>query len=194
MEITIKNHSNGTVAGVTSENQLQVEAEVHELQHHISRKKGQSYQVTGETDTLTAATIPVLHIRNDDPDRKLVISFIRMGIVDSNATMPTATDYFQMGFDATVTGGTATIPVNMNRNSGADALATATASTPTSAGTFLETDMWPPKEDGDRNSFNKQGSVILGLNDTFEIRFTSTSTTGKAWARITFMMMEFNGS
>ena len=193
MEIKIVNHSDGTVAGVTSEHQVKVEAEIHELQHHVSRTTGQSYQVTGETDTLTAATITVLHIRNDDPDRELVISFSRMGIVGANATMPAITDYFQLGFDGTVTGGTEVTPINVSRNSGADAGVTATASTPTSAGTFLEIDMWPPKEDGDRNSYNKQGSVILGLNDTFEIRFTSTSTTGKAWARITFMMMELNG-
>ena len=194
MEINIKNHSDGKIAGVTSEGQLQVEAEIHELQHHISRKTGQSYQVSGETGTLSAAIIPVLHIRNDDPDRKLVVSFIRQGIIGSNATLPAETDYFQMGFGGTVTGGTAVTPVNMNRGSGSDALVTATENSPAEAGTFLEIDMWPPKEDGDRNSYNKQGSIILGLNDTFEIRFTGTATAGKAWARITFMMMNFNGS
>ncbi len=193
MEINIKNHENGDIAGVTSEHQLRVEAEVHELQHHVSRTTGQSYQVRGETGTLTAADVPVLHITNDDPDRKLVVSFIRMGLVGASATLPATSDYFKVGFDTTVTGGTAVIPVNVNATSGADALVTATANTPTSAGTFLEFDRWYPDADGGKERYNKQGSLILGLNDTLQIAHVSTSTTGLAWARVTFMMMGFNG-
>lgn len=193
MEINIKNHANGDIAGVTSEHQLQVEAETHELQHHVSRTTGQAYQVQGETDTLTAADIPILHIINDDPDRSLVVSFIRSGIADANATLPDIGNYIKLGFGTTMTGGTAVTPVNMNRKSGADALVTATASTPTRVGTFVEFDRWYPSADGDRESYNKQGSLILGLNDTLEIAHVSTSTAGIAWARVTFMMMDLNG-
>lgn len=194
MDINIRNHADGKIAGVTSEHQLQVEAEVHELQHHISRSTGQAYQVRGETDTLTAATIPVLHLRNDDPDRALVISFIRSGVVATNASLPAIAEYFALGFNTTISGGTAVTPVNMNRKSGSDALVTATTSTPTSAGTFVEFDRWYPNSNGDRESYNKQGSIILGLNDTIEIRHISTGTAGVSWARITFMMMHLNGS
>lgn len=191
MDVHIQNHSDGTIAGVTDEHQLEVQAEIHELQHHVSRATGQSYQITGQTDTLTSATTTVLHITNNDPDRKMVVSFMRMGVYGSNATLPALTEFFQMGYDTTASGGTAATPVNMNRTSGSDALVTALAVSPTAAGTFAEIDMWPPNSDGDRNSFNKQGSAILGLNDSIEIRYTGTSTTGKAWARITFMMMSF---
>lgn len=190
MEITIKNHSDGTVAGVTNEHQLQVEAEIHELQHHVSRTTGQSFQVVGVSDTLTAADVTVLHIKNNDPDRKLVVSFIRSGVVAGNASFPTIGDYFSLVFGTEVTGGTAVEPVNVNRTSGSDALVTVTASTPTATGTAIEFDRWYPNGSGDRNAYNKQGSVILGLNDTIEIRHTSTSTAGIAWARVTFMMMD----
>lgn len=190
MDVHIQNHSNGDIAGVTLEHQLQVEAEIHELQHHVSRTTGQSYQVLGVTDTLTAGIIPVLHITNNDPDRKMVVSFIRSGVVASAATLPNVADYFSIGFGTTASGGTAVTPTNANRTSGSDALVTALSSTPTSAGTFEEFDRWYPASSGDRISYNKQGSVILGLNDSIEIRHTNTSTGGTSWARVTLMMMD----
>jgi hypothetical protein len=42
---------------------------------------------------------------------------------------------------------------------------------------------------GDQVVYNKQGSIILGLNDTFSIKFVSTGT-GTGAARVTFMMLE----
>lgn len=190
MEVNIKNHTNGSIAGVTRDFQLKTQAESLSLQHFISREYGQTYQVIGTTDTLTAATIPILHITNDDPERLLVFSFIRAGIVDPNATLPNANDYIQLGVGATVTGGTAVTPVNTNRSSGKVATVTAVHSTPTSAGTFTEMDRYYPKEDGHEQVWNKSGSLILGLNDTFEARIVSTSTAGVAWARFTFMMLD----
>ena len=38
-------------------------------------------------------------------------------------------------------------------------------------------------------TFNKQGSVIVGQNDTLEIRVVSDHTAGTAYARVTFMMI-----
>ena len=49
---------------VTSENQMITQAETHELQHHISRHKGQVYQIIGEVSNLWNGTNTLLHIRN----------------------------------------------------------------------------------------------------------------------------------
>jgi len=189
MEINIKNDKDGHIAGVTSEHQLRVQAEVHELQHHVSRYTGMSYQARGETGLLTAGTIPVLHLINNDPDRRIVVSFIRTGLVGSDATMPGTGDYFSIGFNTAVTGGTDITPVNMNATSGADALVTVTAGSPTSTGTMLEFDRWYPQSDGDKEKYDKKGSMIIGFNDTLQIAHTTTATTGIAWARVSFMMM-----
>ena len=190
MEVNIKNHDNGYLAGVTRDYQLKVQSESLSLQHFISRAYAQTFQVIGRTDTLTAATIPILHIKNDDPDRLLVFSYIRAGIVDSNATLPGVGDYIQLGLGSTVTSGTAVTPVNVNATSGKVATVTATHSTPTSGGTFTEIDAFYPKADGEQQVWNKDGSVVLGLNDTFEARIVSTATAGIAWARFTFMMLD----
>lgn len=190
MEVRIANNSDGTTARVTPEYQLEVRAETLSQQHYISREFAQTFQVIGVTDTLTSATIPVLHIKNTDSERDLVVTYVRMQIVDPNATLPATDNYFQMGVGSTVTGGTVVVPVNTNVSSGKVASVTATHSTPTSGGTFSEIDRYYPTADGDSVTYNKDGSVILGLNDTFEVRMVSTGTAGIAYARATFMMVD----
>ena len=190
MEVNIKNHKTGQLAEVNANGQLEVRSESNSQQHFISHNFGQSYQVHGSTDTLTAATHTVLHIKNTDPGRDLVISYIRLQLVAANAS-DTLTDYFEFGFKTEVaSGGAAVTPINLNKKVGSVALVTATKTSPTMSGTLESLEHWHPKASGDINTFNKDGSIILGLNDTFEIRYISTSTTGIARARITFMMVE----
>ena len=189
-EVNIKNASDGSIAEVTPNNQLAVKAESNSQQHYISRNFGQSYQIFGRTGTLTSATTTVLHIRNNDPERDIVISFMRMQLVGANVA-DSVDDYFELGFGREVgSGGAEVTAVNMNRKVGAQALVTGTDSGPTMTGTFLATERWHPPTSGSANTFQKDGSIILGLGDAFEIRYVGTSTTGIAEARITFMMTD----
>ena len=181
---------------VTPQNQLKVKAESISQQHFISSKFGRTFQVDGNSVTLTSATHTVLHLKNNDAEKDLVVSYIRMQLVGAS-TADNLTDYFELGFDRTVTSdGTAKTPVNMNRGVGVVASVTATdgaGTTPTMAGTFVSAEKWYPKASGELNTFNKDGSLMLGFNDTLEIRYVGTSTTGNAYARITFMMVDKNG-
>jgi hypothetical protein len=139
---------------------------------------------------LDAATHTVLHIKNTDPERDFVISYIRVQLVTANVA-DALTDYFEFGFGREVaSGGSAVIPVNLNKKVGSVSQVIATIGSPVMTGTFESMEHWHPKASGDINTYNKDGSIILGLNDTFEIRYISTSTTGVARARITFMMVE----
>ena len=190
IEVNVKNAANGDTAKVTKNGQVEVRAESNSQQHFISHNFGQAYQVHGASDTLTAATHTVLHIKNKDPERDIVISYIRLQLIAANAS-DALTDYFEFGFKTEVaSGGAAIIPVNLNKKVGSVAQVTATKTSPTMSGTLESLEHWHPKASGDINTFNKDGSIILGLNDTFEIRYVSTSTTGVARARITFMMVE----
>ena len=187
-EVSIKNANDGTVAEVTSNNQLSVKAENNSQQHFISQQFGQAYQAHGRTGTLASGTETVLHIKNLDPARDLVISFMRLQLVGANVA-DAVTDYFELGFGREVaSGGAVTTPVNMNRKVGSQALVTATDSGPTMSGTFVETERWYPAASGESVPLREDGAVILGLGDTFEIRYVGTSTAGIAEARITFMM------
>lgn len=189
-EVNIKNASDGAIAQVTPNNQLVVKSESNSQQHYISRNFGQAYQVHGRTGTLASGTETVLHIKNNDPERDIVISFMRLQLIGANVADAT-TDYFELGFGREVaSGGSAVTAINMNRTVGSQALITATDSGPTMSGTFVETERWYPAASGESVALREDGSVILGLGDTFEIRYVGTATTGIAEARITFMMTD----
>ena len=178
----------GKTAYVDSENQIRTVTESHELQHHVSRTAGRAFQVISVDTGITATTQTIMHIKNDDPNRILVISFIRMQAITDTASKPVVGEYFEMGLGRTVSsGGTAATPVNMNASSGNTASVTCTGIAPTMTGTFTLIDRWYNEGNGEF-TYNKQGSIILGLNNTFEVRLLSAGT-GEAKCRVTFMMI-----
>lgn len=179
----------GFLLGITPQNQAKVVAEVHSLQHHIARHTGQTYQAISIDTGITAKTQTLLHLINTDADKVLVISYMRMQAITDTASKPVVGEFFEIGFGRTVaSGGSTTTPVNMNRASGNVAKVTATGIDPTMAGTFTAFDRVYNESSGREYVFNKEGSIILGLNDTIEIRFVSAGA-GEAKARITFMML-----
>ena len=180
----------GNLAKVTEENQLIIRGETHELQHHQSRRNQQVYQVISVDTGITAKTQTLLHLINNDANRDVVVSFIRMQAITDTASKPVVGEYFEIGFGRTVSsGGTAATPVNVNQKSGNTASVTCTGIDPTMAGTFTAIDRIYNKASGDEYVFNKQGSIILGLNDTLEVRLVSAGA-GEAKCRITFMMID----
>lgn len=191
--MTIRNTFDGTGANVTKGNQLQTHSESLPQQHYISHNFGRTFQAFGHSGTLEAGIITCLHVKNDDPDRDMVVTFFRAQIIGaSGGSFDALTDYLEFGFGRTVdSGGTAMIPANMNRSSGVAASVTATENAPTMAGTFVPIgDLWHPAASGETALYNKNGSVILGLNDTLEIRYVGTHTAGEIHCRITFMMVD----
>ena len=188
LEANIKDSSTGQLARVTKNGQLETRSESASRAHYISHEFGQAYQTHGRTGTLTAATHTVLHIKNNDPSREMVISSIRIQLIGANASNA-ITDYFEIGFDRTVaSGGSTAVTTNLNRKVGTVALVTSTTASPTMAGTFIAMERWYPAASGEQDVFNEDGAIILGLNDTFEIRYVSTATAGIAEARIEFLM------
>ena len=180
----------GQRAGVTNENQVLVQAEIHELQHHLSRHKGQVYQIIGQETAVNNSTHTILHIKNTSSTYLMFVSYIRMQCMklSGGTAIPTSETYFQMGFGRTYSsGGSAVTPVNMSRTSANIAPVTVYDDSPTLAGTFVEADRWYPYQD--MMTFNKHGSLILGLNDTMEVRFTTDHTSGLAYARVTAMFL-----
>lgn len=179
----------GKTAEVTSNNQIEVRSENLSLQHYISRNDEQSYQVISTDTGITAATETQLHIINNDATKNVVIAYIRMQAITNTASKPVVGEYWQMGFGRTVSsGGTAVTPVNVNQKSGNTASVTCTGVNPTMSGTFTEIDRWY-NESNNQITYSKEGSIILGLNDTFEIRLVSGGT-GEANVRVTFMMID----
>jgi hypothetical protein len=180
----------GNTAGVTGEGLLRVQAQTNALQFHHSREHGSSYQVQGDFASVNNSTHSVLHLKNDSATKLVVVTYIRCQFLDyaGGTALPNVATYWDFGLNRTVSsGGTAVTPVNMNANSGNAASITATDNNPTMAGTFAEFDRYYPTSEGDLLAFNEDGALILGQNDTLEIRITSDHTSGVAQARISFI-------
>lgn len=176
-------------AQVNDANQLEVHASVAQQQHWYSEVKGQAYQVHGITDTLTSATVPILHLLNTSSDKEVIVTYIRHQVIDTNATIPATDNYFGVGFGRTYSsGGTAITPTNMNTGSGNAAEVTCYHSTPTLTGTNTEIDRYYNESEASLLIYNKQGSIVIAPNDTLELYYVSTATAGIAYARLSFYM------
>ena len=184
----------GQLAHVTGEGQIRVVSEGHSLQHHVSRGFGLSFQVIGSsthTGGSGSDTYTVLHIQNTSSNLWLVVTYIRVQAI--LAVTGDENDYFSLGFGTEYSlGGSDATPANMNRQSGNAAAATCKQSLDddpiTVTGTFTEFDRW--YTDGiSMTTFNKEGSLILGQNNTLESRIT-TIQDGTFYTRVTFMYID----
>lgn len=192
--ITIKNPGSGDQAAVTRANQLLVQSENLSLQHWVSRFEENAYQAEFFDTGIGNGTNVVAFLQNTSPTRKMVITFMRLQAVDlaGGTAIPSANTYFELGFDQTYTsGGSAVTPVNMNRGTGNTADVLAYDTNPTLAGTFASFDR-NYVSDEDQQTYNKEGSVILDTNDSLIVRLVTDHTSGTAYGRITFMLMDFN--
>lgn len=179
----------GFSAKVNKYNELLTSADSKPIQHVISVRDGQSYQVIGDFTSINNSTHTVLHIKNTSSSRNLVITYIRMQTIDlaGGTAPPSATNYWQIGTGRTVSSGGSTVtPVNVNFSSGNTADVTATDNNPTMSGTFTELDRYYIQSEGDTVTYNKEGSIIIGKDDTLEIRIVASSTSGTAYARVSF--------
>ena len=189
IDINIKNHGDGTTASVTPDYQLKVSSENHELQHYMAITHGQTYQTEYIDTGITAKTQAIMHIKNTDPTRKMVLSYLRMQAITAG-TYPSTGEMWKLCMNETYTsGGTLIIPTNTFQASGKSAVAEVYGNDPTLGGTAVVLDSQAPNSNGQEISYNKHGSIILGLNDTFTIKYTSAST-GWAKARVTFVMTD----
>jgi len=193
MALTIEDGGgSGKLAKVDDEGQMLVVAESQELQHHVARVEQNAYQVIGDFASVNNSTHTILHIKNNDTTKNLAVTFVRLQFLDQagGTALPAAATRFELGFGRTFSsGGTAVTPVNTTAFSSKVASVTCYDNNPTMAGTFTELDRYYVKDEGDSIVYNKQGSIILGLNDTFEVRIVSDHTSGLAYARVTFIMI-----
>lgn len=194
MSLTIKDGGGtGNEASVTTAGQVKVIAESHSTQFHHSLENEAAYQVTGDFASINNSTHALIHFKNTSTTKIVIVTYLRMQMLDfaGGAAVPNVATYFSLGFGRTYgSGGTAVTPVNMNRGSGLTADATVYDNNPTLAGTFTEIDRWYVQGEGIEQTYNKEGTIILSQNDTFEIRVTSDHTSGVAHARMSFLQID----
>jgi len=182
----------GYSAEVNADNQISVFSESASLQHVQSHLRGGAYQVQGFFTAINNSTHPILHIKNNSSTLDMVVTYIRMQILDfaGGTALPSTSTYFRLAFDRTYSAAGAEVtPVNMNKKVGNVAPITVYNANPTLVGTASEFDRWYVKSEGDMQTYNKEGTLILGLNDTMEVDIVSDHTSGTAVARVSFVMV-----
>jgi hypothetical protein len=71
----------GVQAKVDSNKELLVKSNSASLQHIISERDGEAYQVIGDFASVNNSTHTVLHIKNTSATKFLVVTYIRLQIV-----------------------------------------------------------------------------------------------------------------
>jgi len=182
---------NGKLASVDDSNRLQVRAYSEAFQHTIADEDQQAYQVIGEA-TLSSGTVTPLIITNNNADNRIVVTYIRTQVVGSSGgtALPDSGNYFSIDLGGSYTsGGTVATPVNTTVSSGNLPIVTAYQGDPTVvAGSTV--DKWFPVSDGDKNSFNKEGSIIIRQGQSIQFNYTGDQTSGTVYVRLSFVMMQ----
>ncbi len=145
------------------------------------------------TATLSNGTIVSLHITNNSPTLDMIITYIRHQIIDptSGTVFPNASNYYRIALGRAYSSeGTEVTPVNLNTLGANEAEITAYMENPTLTGTTKEIDRWYTKAEGDMNTFNKEGSIVIGQGGTIELSYIGDQTAGTIYTRLSFMMME----
>ena len=184
------NNRDGNEMNVNSDHQAEVNAlNSNELQWHARHKKT-AFSVTGTTDTLTAAKIPVVYIENTSSDKDLVIYSVVAQTAAEAATLGVVTIYWSQDLGLTCTGGTATVPVNLNTGSSKSAEATCLNSTPTLSVAGSEIGRIYAKANSEIISIDNGQAVTLAPGGTWSINYTTTGTAGVATAAVYFYLRD----
>jgi len=179
----------GYLARVDSDNRLRTYAKSASIQHVVSEHEEEAYQVIGIA-TLSAGTVVALHIKNISSGN-MVVTYLRHQVVGATGgtSFPNTSNYFTIGLGRTYSsGGSLVTPVNVFGGSGNTAEVTAYQADPTLAGTAQEIDRWYTKSDGDMNTFNKEGALIIPPNQTMEVSYVGDRTGGTIYTRVSFIM------
>jgi len=187
---SVKDPINSNTAKVGDDRRLRVYAKSASIQHTVSEDDEEAYQVVSIT-SLSSGTVPVLHIKNTSTTKLMIITYIRHQVIGATGgtSFPNTSNYFSVRLGRLyASGGTECSPVNVYSGSGNEAEVTCYGNDPTLSGTAQEIDRWYTKADGDMNTYNKEGALIIPPNKTMEIAYVGDQTGGTIFARVSFIM------
>jgi hypothetical protein len=190
MPETIVDAGTRNAAHVDTDHRLWVNAKSSSIQHIVSEIEEEAYQVIGIA-TLGSGTVVVLHLTNNNPNKHITVTYLRHQVIGASGgtDFPNSSNYFSIRCGREyASGGAEVTPVNMFIGSGNTPDITVYNNNPTLTGTATEFDRWYTKADGDMNTFNKEGSLIIPPNKTIEISYVGDRTGGSIYARISFIM------
>ena len=188
---------NGTGSGcypleIGPDNRAHVRAVAESLQHATAHEQQNAYQVIGEANLASGTVVP-LHISNGSVASDIIVTYIRHQIIDAaNGTaFPNVSNYFRLSFGREYSsGGSLATITNTNSGSVKTSESVVYEDNPTLSGTAIELDRWYTKAEGDMNTFNKEGAVILRPGQSMELAYIGDHTAGIIYTRLSFIVVE----
>ena len=175
---------------VDSSNRLWVDSRSASLQHDVSYTDESAFQVTGVANLASGTVVPLI-ITNNNQDKDVVITFVRHQVIGSSGgtAFPNASNYFAIrkGTSYSSGGSVATIE-NINVGSSVVSGVSCYQGAPTVTGTAADIDRWYTKGDGDMNSFNKEGALIIQPGQTIDLAYIGDQTSGIVYTRLSFIL------
>lgn len=179
---------------IDSSNRLWVDSRSAALQHDISYVDENAFQVIGASN-LSSGTVVPLHITNNNQKLDVVVTYIRHQIVGASGgtSFPNTSNYFSIRKGTSYSSnGSSVTPENMNVGSSNVSNVICYEGTPTLTGTAVPIDKWYIKADGDMNSFNKEGALILQPGQTLDLAYTGDHTSGIIYTRVSFILRKLS--
>lgn len=173
----------GYQAKVTNDNKLSVHAESFSIQAHASIAHKRAFQVhSGEITVSPAGTEGLLQLRNDNTDKTVVITYIRIGCDETE----TASAKVEITSGGTWVNGSAVTPVNMNFTSSRTSGVTVHKSAVTTGSTLI--DMRYISGPGEV-TYNKEGAVVLPPGAILNIKITTQQDNVNVYGRCSFIIL-----
>ena len=156
-------------------------------QAQVSSDDAQSYQVSAE-QSIGTADVPILYLENDSNSKNMIITYLR--VMSAGAATQTATAYFTISLgDSYTSGGADLVPKNMNQTSGNKAEVVCkdgSAALTVSGGTEIDKNF----SANSMQSYNKEGSIVLGSGGAISVWHKGSTVAGNAYARISFYYVD----
>ena len=183
----------GYFAKVTPTNRISVASRSDPAQHVIASENRNTFQLIG-TASWTAdsdGSYYPLHLKNTGTDTQIVITYLRYQFLDNSGgtALPSQNTamYYGYGLEYSSGGNLGTV-VNMTAGSAKTATVSAYVENPTLTGSLTTFDRWYTKDEGEMNSFRKEGAAIILPGNTFSMKMTTDHTTGFVYARMSFFV------
>ena len=181
----------GTGAGyltrVKKNNRLTVEASGRSGQAITSLETGLSFQASAE-QAIGTTDVPILYLENNSNTHHMVITYVR--IMSAGAAALSTAAYFTVKLgDSYTSGGANVTPTNVNQISGNVAAAVCkdgSSSLTVAGGTEIDKNYSVNKME----SYNKEGSIVLGSGDSISIWHKGSTVAGNAYGRISFYYVD----
>lgn len=187
---------NAKEAAVDKHLRLEVQSESASIEHTISKRDGQAYQING-TATVANTTVVIGHVKNTSSTRAMIINHINWQVLDisGGSAIPNANNFLCIQHGRSFsTGGSAITPVNLKVGSGNAADVIAYDSNPTLTGTATQIDRWYPKASGDHMEFEayQTGTMIVDPGKEIEFSYVSDHLGGTVFVSLGFTMEDID--